>query len=229
MFSPWRTICFLALAFCALDIQATSAAEPTVAQLIDRLESKNKTPAIKDERTPNFKGFDWKDQDAVIGAGQKLLDNMDEAWPELIDRLDRDGYSITFRNLDSEVAFNLTVGEFAERLLYRAVVAGYRDCSPRDDRVARQMHGVGFVPYGKFKIWCQEQNRLKRSLVDVQLEGCRWARDLVTAADELPADEKKRSLTTLNARIAKLETSRLSIKADYPFDRDGPKPFLQGE
>jgi hypothetical protein len=214
--SAWLSICVLVFGTC-------HAVEPTVKELVERLQSKNTAPVIDESGKPNFKKFAWDDQEAVIRAATKLLANMDEAWLPLIKNLDRDGYSVTIQG--DETSSNFTAGDFSEWLLRRAIVAGYRDLSPRDDRVARKMHGVGFVPFGKFEEWCEEQNRLGRSLVDVQLEGCRWARDLVATADDLPEDEKKKSVASLDARIKQLTISRVSIKEDYPFNRDGPKPF----
>jgi hypothetical protein len=99
---------------CGIAGGATSDASHTGASaLVDSLANHNLSPQIvgQNPQQPLFPdNYDWKEQDRVLDVVGDILNRTDSIWPELIDHLQDQRYSLTLNNDDAERVNNSSVG-----------------------------------------------------------------------------------------------------------------------
>jgi hypothetical protein len=147
-------------------------------ELVNSLASKNTPPTIVGFYTVKFEAcakFEWPEQGRVWRVVKKLIGNVEDAWPVLVEHLDDERYSVTVDFEGFDERYNWTVGDVCRQLVSRTLSeAYYQELKPRSLNLYRKMRYPGFgINRQELKKWCTA--RSDRSLYELQVETCGWA------------------------------------------------------
>jgi hypothetical protein len=185
-------------------------------EIIDALENHNRAPkivgAMPDEEPLFDKKYDWREQDRVAKAIQRLVDHAEQAWPELFKHFSDNRYSITYcRSFSADRPINYDIGDVCNSIVLKYLAAGYNQHRPPGERAWRMLHVPFFAGNREsVKKWCQA--RAGKKLYELQIEMCERAIPLVAGLTDVPEETRGKSIAAIKSQIDELRKSRTAVK-----------------
>jgi hypothetical protein len=199
-------------------------------RLIERIASRNPPPMLVGEEGPSQlprfpKDYDWKDQRRVLDAVQDLVDHAEEARPTLIDHIDDQPYSLTFKH-DMSVS-NETVGDVCFLLLFENLTAAFLPYIPDGKDVYNQLHNPDIIPDDGFQEWCRKRLDRGQQLYEVQIEMCEWAMKKIATLKGVTVENKNASVSRIKKEIDKMRLDKKPVLIKSIIQKDARTPYSQ--
>lgn len=179
-------------------------------EIVESLVNSNEEPTITgkgQKRAIYFStNYNWREQERVCKAIEQLSENIDLAWPALIEHLDDRRYCVTSRGYRISSIHNATVGLVCGGLVYDGITAAYWDHIPDGASVLKMP-----IPEVKFRAWCHEQLLKRRPLYDIQIEACEWALTKVPGLEDVTPDDKREMIAHIRRQVKTLRESKRPI------------------
>jgi hypothetical protein len=160
--------------------------------IVDALANRNPPPKHSGvHHTPTFAAnFDWAEDARVWKALESVIQRAEEAWPELVRRLDDDRYCLTYLSF-SGFTYDKTVGTMGRTIILRTLSAGYfESVKPRFKEPHLAILTADFLRDPKrLKSWCEE--RRGKKLFELQIEMCDWAIAEVATSDVFSRESRE--------------------------------------
>lgn len=162
--------------------------------------------------------YDWCEQRRVSEVIESLMEHAEEAWPELVNALSDDRYSVTFNIHDSPS--NWRIGHVCAEIIYDYLAQGYFSHSVPDTVDGRRWRAIMMRPAARDDLtkWCQE--RKNKRLYELQIETCEWA--IAEIPESFPmasADWQQKAIAEIRAEIRSLKTAKKALRPDYFYMR----------
>ncbi|MCE9557220.1 MAG: hypothetical protein K8T91_28055 [Planctomycetes bacterium] len=195
-------------------------------QAISTLRNKNVEPTIvgdePDQEALFGKSYDWKEQERVLAAIQKLVNNSDDAWQELLETVDDKHYCITFQRAQSVA--NYSVGDVCRAILLCDLTAAYIPHLPSDVEVYRKLAVSKIIPRDdrSFKEWCS-----KKKLYELQIDLCEDAVKELSEINNLSSKEKHTSIDQIKKQVTELRAARKPVLVKSIVEQDVRMPYAE--
>lgn len=182
-------------------------------KLVESLKNGNAPPKIlgdtPDEDALFPKTYKWAEQDRILRAVQRLLDDVDRDWLVLAEFLDDKAYCLTFRH-DQSVS-NYSVGDVCDLLLTESLTAAYMPHIPKGRQAFRRLRNPDAVDVDNLAKWCREQHEQKRPFYELQIEMCEWAMKKMSSLDEPSEDEKRDASARIQEQVDNMRRTRQAV------------------
>ncbi len=141
------------------------------------------------------------------------MEHTEQAWPDLVNALDDQRYSVTFTIHD--YPSNWSVGKVCGEIISDYLAQGCYFHPVYDDADGRRWETIMMnpVPRESLKQWCQE--RKNKTLYELQIETCEWAITTIAASFPLAsADSQRQAIEAIRAEIKALETTKKPLRPE---------------
>jgi hypothetical protein len=213
-----------------------------VADLIEGLRNRNPAPLLfghEDDQVPVFaRDYDWREYDRVNSSIRQLFARVEEAWPQLLQNLDKTQYSFT--DEECNTACNLSVGEVCETIVAEALSRAYYRFSPDSPGDEQWCRSLRWPPVDGFptseadlKAWCEK--RKGKRLFELQIEVCESVIKVIPTLHEIPEPDQAKCIAAIKRQIETLKASRKPVLVDdWPsgghgssYTREGAEHFRE--
>jgi hypothetical protein len=215
--------------------------------LVGSLKSQRPAPRLREHhrRTDAPANFDFKEQSRILGVTDKLVRNVEAAWPSLADNIDNPAYCLTLHeDYSTETSRNYSVGQICELILLESLTAAHLPHQPGTIAAWQKLRWPAILPEKRdttaLKEWFRKQGERGQPLYELQIELCEWAIEKIPAMASNEED-KTESIRGLEREIQKLKKTKLPVLLKsiltpetrtvwHPRDKDAPiedDPFAE--
>jgi hypothetical protein len=188
--------------------------------LVDSLVSKNTAPELvrgtPGTQYPVFPAdYDWSEVQRIKKAIEVLIENGEEAWPQLIAGPADNRYSLTIHEEYSvTTSENVNAGTLCYLIVDSYIDAGVPGLDLDDEKQER--------PTRLPELEMELENK---TMLDAQIAMCKQAISFVEKREELSAEKKRENVRALKERIESLEKSGKPIKGEVRIFRESWTPI----
>lgn len=182
--------------------------------LVESLASKNPPLKLEDRRAtePIPDDYDWSEQVRVWLVIQQLIEQVEDAWPELVAHLDDNRHCVTISDcLFGSGEKNWTVGNVCRILASRTLAqVYYKQIKPESADVYRKMRTPRFTV--DLKKWCED--RSMKALYELQIETCEWACKELEDDEKfprIPQDSRREWISDIRSAAKTLSTTHRAV------------------
>jgi hypothetical protein len=138
--------------------------------VVKSLANRGSAPVLETARLSSAPtDYDWKEQDRILNDIQRLVDNVEEAWPALAEHCDDDRYCLTFNLFSGKpTSQNYSVGRVCSAILLESITAAHMRHTPRTKAASIKLRWPDALPTSRrtadMKKWYQEQGSKQQPL-----------------------------------------------------------------